>query len=97
MGVTAGVMLAVLGTAIIMFKASFIISSLAPEIMLFGGLCGAFFAAFLGMAAIKLGYIVSRVFLRAGRKCNRMKENYYRFETAEIVEEQVGEEQPDDV
>ena len=96
MGVTAGVMLAVLGTAIIMFKASFIISALAPEIMLFGGLCGAFFAAFLGMTAIKIGFCVSRMFVRIGRRCNRMREKYYNAELLEIGEEQIEEEQADD-
>lgn len=74
MGITTGVMLAVLGTAIIMFKASFIITELAPELMLFGGLCGAFFTAFLGMAAIKIGFVVSRMFLKVKRRCDKLRE-----------------------
>lgn len=74
MGVTAGVMLAVLGIAIIMFKASFIISQLAPEIMLFGGLCGAFFTAFLGLSAIKIGFCVSRLFIKVKRQCDKLRE-----------------------
>lgn len=73
-GITAGVMLAVLGLAIIMFKASFIITELAPELMLFGGLCGAFFTAFLGMAAIKLGFMISRLFIRVKRQCDKLRE-----------------------
>lgn len=73
-GITAGVMLAVLGTAIIMFKASFIISGLAPEIMLFGGLFGAFFTAFLGLTAIKMGFGVSRTFLKVKRRCDKLRE-----------------------
>ena len=74
MGITAGLMLAVLGTAIIMFKASFIISALAPELMLFGGLCGAFFTAFLGMTAIKIGFGVSKVFVRVRRRCEKLRD-----------------------
>ena len=75
MGITSGLMLAVLGTAIIMFKANFIISELAPEIMLFGGLCGAFFTAFLGVTAIKIGFIVSKLFLRVRRRCDKLRES----------------------
>lgn len=73
MGITAGIMLAVLGIAMIMFKADFIITALAPEIMLFGGLAGAFFTAFLGLLAVKIGCCVSRLFVRIGRKCERLK------------------------
>ncbi len=74
MGITSGVMLAVLGTAIIMFKASFIITELAPELMLFGGLCGAFFTAFLGLTAIKIGFGVSRIFFKVKRRCDKLRE-----------------------
>lgn len=74
-GITAGVMLAVLGTAMIMFKADFIITALAPEIMLFGGLAGAFFTAFLGLLAVKIGYFICRLFVRIGRKCERLRES----------------------
>lgn len=74
MGITAGVLLAVLGVAMIMFKADFIITQIAPEIMLFGGLSGAFFTAFLGALAVKLGYCVSRLFLRTRRRCERLRD-----------------------
>lgn len=74
MGITTGVMLAVLGIAIIMFKASFIISRLAPELMLFGGLCGAFFTAFLGVCAIKIGFGVSKLFIKVKRRCDKLRE-----------------------
>lgn len=74
MGVTAGVMLSVLGIAVIMFKADFIITQLAPEIMLFGGLCGAFFTAFLGLSAIKIGFCISRSFIKVKRKCDKLRE-----------------------
>ena len=74
-GITAGVMLAVLGVAMIMFKADFIITALAPEIMLFGGLTGAFFTAFLGLIAVKMGFWICRLFVRIGRKCDRLRES----------------------
>lgn len=73
MGITAGALLAVLGIAMIMFKADFIVTALAPEIMLFGGLTGMFFSAFLGLCAIKLGYMVSRLFVRTRRRCERLR------------------------
>ena len=91
MGVTSGVMLAVLGTAIIMFKAGFIISGLAPELMLFGGLCGACFTAFLGMTAIKLGFIVSRVFLMTKRKCDKLRDSEYTREAEDNADEPVDD------
>lgn len=74
-GITAGVMLAVLGVAMIMFKADFVITALAPEIMLFGGLTGAFFAAFLGLLAIKMGYWICRMFVKLTRKSERLRES----------------------
>ena len=91
MGVTSGLMLAVLGTAIIMFKASFIISELAPELMLFGGLCGAFFTAFLGVSAIKLGFAVSRQFLRVRRRCYRLREDFYEKQVPLVPDEHADE------
>lgn len=91
MGITSGIMLAVLGTAIIMFKAGFIISELAPELMLFGGLCGAFFTAFLGMTAIKIGFIISRVFIRVRRQCDKLMESCYILEEPEDDEEQIDD------
>lgn len=74
MGVTAGLLLAVLGVAMLMFKADFIITALAPEIMLFGGLAGAFFTAFLGLLAVKTGFAVSRLFVRVRHRCERLRD-----------------------
>ncbi len=68
-----GVMMAVLGIAVIMFKAKFVITELAPPVMLFGGLSGACFAAFLGLFAVKLGFCVSRRFLIVKRRCDRLR------------------------
>ena len=72
-GITAGLMLAVLGIAMIMFKADFIITALAPEIMLFGGLAAAFFTAFLGLVAVKMGYWICRLFVKLERKCASLR------------------------
>ena len=93
MGITSGVMLAVLGTAIIMFKASFIISELAPELMLFGGLCGAFFTAFLGAAAIKIGFLISRLFIRVKRQCDKLRDSVNNISIVPAADdEQINEE-----
>lgn len=74
MGVPFGVMLSIFGVAVLVFRADFVISELSPHLMLFGGLTGAFFAAFLGLLAVKLGYAVSRLFLRIKRRCDRLRE-----------------------
>lgn len=72
-GVPLGVMMAVFGVAISMFKADFIITELAPQVMLFGGLSGGFFAAALGLVAVKMGFFISRVFVRLRRKCDKLR------------------------
>lgn len=74
MGVPFGVMLSIFGVAVLVFHADFVISELSPQLMLFGGLAGAFFAAFLGLLAVKLGYAVSRLFIRIKRRCDRLRE-----------------------
>lgn len=71
-GIPSGAMISVFGVAVLMFKADFIITELAPEIMLFGGLAGMFFTGFLGLLAVKLGYCVSRLFVRVRRRCDRL-------------------------
>lgn len=73
-GVTFGVIMTTFGTAVLLFHADFIISGIAPEIMLFGGLTAVFVSGFLGMLAVKLGYIVSRFFLRTRRSCEKLRE-----------------------
>lgn len=72
-GIPFGVMLAVFGIAILAFNADFVMTELAPELMLFGGLSGAFLAAFLGFSAIKFGFAVSRLFLKVKRRCDRLR------------------------
>lgn len=74
MGIPFGLMMSVLGVAVLVFRADFVISELSPELMLFAGLSGAFFTAFLGLLAIKLGYAVSRLFLRIKRRCDGLRE-----------------------
>lgn len=74
MGIPFGLMMSVLGVAVLVFRADFVISELSPELMLFAGLAGAFFTAFLGLLAIKIGYAVSRLFLRVKRRCDRLRE-----------------------
>lgn len=72
-GVPFGLMTAVLGIAVLVFRADFVLTQLAPELMLFGGLSGAFFTAFLGALAVKLGFIISRLFLRTKRRCDALR------------------------
>lgn len=72
-GIPLGVMMAVFGVAISMFKADFIITELAPQVMLFGGLSGGFFAAALGLAAVKLGFFISRIFVKVRRQCDKLR------------------------
>lgn len=72
-GVPFGLMTAVLGIAVLVFRADFVLTQLAPELMLFGGLGGAFFTAFLGALAVKLGFIISRLFLRTKRRCDALR------------------------
>lgn len=72
-GIPFGLMMAVLGVAVLMFKADFVLTQLAPELMLFGGLAGAFLTAFFGALAVKLGFIVSRFFLKIKRRCDALR------------------------
>lgn len=73
-GATFGVIMAIFGTGVLLFRADFIISGIAPEIMLFGGLTMVFLSLFLGMAAVKIGFLVSRFFLRTRHHCDIMQE-----------------------
>lgn len=72
-GVPSGVMMAVFGVAILMFKADFVITELAPQVMLFGGLSAGFFSASLGLIAVKLGFFISRGFVRVRRQCDKLR------------------------
>ena len=72
-GIPFRVMTAVLGVAVLAFRADFVLTQFAPEVMLFGGLAGAFFTAFLGALAVKLGFIISRLFLRIRRRCDALR------------------------
>lgn len=73
-GIPSGIMLAVLGAAMLMFKADFVITALAPQIMIFGGISGAFLSAFLGLVAVKMGFWISGFFVRIRRRCDRWRE-----------------------
>lgn len=72
-GVPLGVMMAVFGVAISMFKADFVITELAPQVMLFGGLSAGFFSAAIGLIAVKLGFFISRIFVRVRRQCDKLR------------------------
>ncbi len=72
-GVPAGLMLFVFGIAMLLFKADFILTDFAPQLILFGGACAAFASAFLGLCAVKAGFMVSRLFLRIKRRCDHIR------------------------
>lgn len=72
-GIPAGAMLGIFGIAVMIFKADFIITELAPQLMLFGGLAVAFASAFCGLIAVKTGFVISRLFLRIKRRCDRLR------------------------
>lgn len=69
-GIPAGLMFCFFGLAVKLFDAQFIVTSLSPELMLFGGLSAAFGAAFCGLLAVKAGFCISRLFLRVKRRCD---------------------------
>lgn len=93
LGIPSGVMLAVLGAAVSVFKADFVISALAPQVMMFGGISGAFLAAFFGLLAVKAGFFISDIFVRLRRKCERLKESIE--EQSENYPEEQSETHPE--
>lgn len=72
-GIPFGVMLLIFGAAALVFKEDLIITELAPQLMLFGGLSLIFLSAAFGLFAVKLGFFVSRRFLRLKRRCDRLR------------------------
>ena len=73
MGIPFGVMMLVFGIATVMFKADFVITELAPQVMLFGGMGIFFGAAAAGLLAVKLGFIICRLFRRTKLRCDRLR------------------------
>lgn len=72
-GIPMGVIFGVFGVAVKLFKADFIMTQLAPELMIFGGLAAACGTAFCGLLAVKAGFMVSRLFLKIKRRCDRLR------------------------
>lgn len=72
-GVPTGLLFSIFGIAMIMFKADFVITRLAPEIMLFGGLSLAFTALFCGLIAVRAGMLTARLFMRIKRRCDKLR------------------------
>lgn len=73
-GIPFGVMLLIFGAAALIFKEDLIITELAPQLMLFGGLSLMFLSAACGLFAVKLGFFVSRRFIRVKRHCDRLRD-----------------------
>lgn len=72
-GIPFGVMMTIFGAAALMFNEELIITELAPPFMLFGGLAMICFSVACGLVAVKLGYFVSRRFIRTKRHCDRLR------------------------
>lgn len=73
-GIPLGIMLVIYGAAALMFNEDLIITELAPPVMLFGGLALMFLTLSGALCAVKLGYFVSRRFLKVKRRCDRLRE-----------------------
>lgn len=71
--IPAGLLAGVVGGLLLVLESPFIITDMSPVLMLCGGFCAAFAAAFFGFAAIKAGIGVSRLFLRVRKHCDRLR------------------------
>ena len=63
----------VLGAAMLLFKADFIVTDLSPTMLMFGGISAAFFAAMCGLIAVKAGILISRLFSVVKRRCDTLR------------------------
>ncbi len=72
-GIPCGILMSVFGAAVLLFDADFIITALSPTFMLFGGLSLAFVGAFCGLTAVKIGFLISRLFIRIKRHCDILR------------------------
>jgi hypothetical protein len=72
-GVPSGIMISVFGVAILVFKADFIITELAPQLMIFGGISAACASAFCGLLAAKAGMAAAALFVRVRRHCDKLR------------------------
>lgn len=71
--IPSGLLFSVLGGAMLLADTDIILTELSPVIMLFGGLFAASASAFAGLVAVKLGILVSRLFLKVRRSCDRLR------------------------
>ena len=72
-GVPVGLMLGFFGAVTVLFKADFVITGIAPEILAFGGVSAAAASAFLGLLAVKAGFAAGRLFLKTKKRCDRLR------------------------
>ncbi|MGN0688197.1 MAG: hypothetical protein ACI4KA_08835 [Oscillospiraceae bacterium] len=71
--IPSGLFLSLVGGAMLFFDVSYVLTELAPEIMLFGGLFAASITAFFGFLSVKLGFGCARLFDRIRRYCDRIR------------------------
>ena len=72
-GVPAGLVFSVFGAAVMLFEADFVITQLSPTLMLFGGLRASFASALCGLIAVRVGFMISSLFLRIKRRCDKLR------------------------
>ncbi len=71
--IPSGLLFSVLGGAMLVADADFILTELSPLVMLFGGLFVACASAFVGLCTVKLGFFAARLFLKVRSTCDRMR------------------------
>ena len=71
--IPSGFFLGLVGGVMLVFDTDFVLTELAPEIMLFGGLFAACFSAFLGFVGVKLGIGAGMLFNKVRRYCDRIR------------------------
>ncbi len=68
-----GIFSAIMGALLVAFDLPFVVTELSPLLMLLGGAFVTFASAFFGFVAVKLGFLVSRLFLFLRRRCDRLR------------------------
>ncbi len=69
----AGLLFAVLGAAMLIFNADFVVTELSPLMIFCGGLFAACASGFLGLLAVRAGFAAARLFSRIRRRCDRLR------------------------
>ena len=71
--IPTGIFLGLVGGAMLLFKTEFVLTELAPQILLYGGIFVASLSAFVALLAVKLGILAARIFEKVRRHCDRLR------------------------